>query len=138
MSCWLTLLLTPCPGPPLSDLRRFPAGWVAADQIENWQAHHHALRERQRMHGWSPQFAAWLVETEEAIRYWQLLREAHCNAGFITDREAEVYRRGKLRDLRRLIGDRLYCDGWRPTEIPRPRRVKPLDVREPNAAGWQP
>lgn len=101
--------------PDLVDLELFPCGTVADQQLCRMGELRQVLRECERIHGHS---GGWydrqhaLLDRDE--RYWHLIRAASSQPfGF-----AEHWQRGRLQEIRDLIGESAYWSGWHPPLIP--------------------
>ncbi len=98
--------------PPLSDLQRFPTSWDCECQQENCREHVKRLRAWEASRGHED--GRWdraRKETEERLRYWELLHGAHNAPG-------EFWQRQRLRELFEELGPFRYKKGWSPPLIP--------------------
>ena len=99
--------------PPAADTLRFPERRTISDLLAFNRAYHrHLSRRRAAGCPWPAEVDAALRETDELYEVWDLLRDARCDAYYVT------VRRQALQALRDKLGPTAYYGGQLPPHVP--------------------
>ncbi len=107
--------------PPAGDADRFPSNEACWKAYRLRAVHRAWVQERYFASGYKNEYACWISEIEKLGNCWELVWRCHGSLrenGDDQDHCTESWKRDRLKELRDMLGEDAYYNGWMPPMIP--------------------